>query len=89
MNRLAIRSVCKMAAPRLVLVLTKNVRIGLRADSESELREGLAMAGRNYKPDSFCVAPLRCATAGGSKEMFFFQALNGMSKLIPCYVWSP
>ena len=61
MKRLAIRAVCKIAAPRLVLELTKNVRIGLRAESGLELRDGRAMAGRDYKrlPLLFCrSAPL-------------------------------
>lgn len=49
MKRLAIREVCRIAAPRLVLELTKNVRIGLRAESGLALRDGRAMAGRNYK----------------------------------------
>ena len=43
MNSMAMRSVCNTATPRLVLEVTKKVRIGLRAESELEFREGLAI----------------------------------------------
>ena len=63
------RAVCKIAAPRLVLELTKKVRIGLRAESGLELRDGRAMAERDYKRLSLLfVAPLRCATACGARN---------------------
>jgi hypothetical protein len=63
------RAFCKIAAPQLVLEVTKNVRIGLRAESGLALREGRAMAGLDYKLlPLLLVAPLRCATGLRRKE---------------------
>src|SRR5579871_6443979 len=41
--------VCKTAAPRLILEVTKNVRIGLRGGIGLELRKNCAMQGGGYK----------------------------------------
>lgn len=45
MNKLAMRSVCNKARPPSVLDVKKKVRTGLRAESNLEFRDGLAMTG--------------------------------------------
>ena len=82
-NSPAFRSDCKRRLPRLVFVVVKNVRAGLRMFSDDEFLAGIAIAGA--KAHSFC-----CRSIGTTKVMPCYKAKtlralhSARLKVVPC-----